>query len=242
MLRRTLWMLVLSVLITSCGAAAPATQAPAATQIPTSIEAPTEAPATEAPGATEPFFGDVDTNTPEPPTATPSLVPTRTPAATLTDTPLPTLELPTAAVNAPATAVWDGVPTYLGDSTPGFDFRVTYDPDIWAVTTDQFGFASLAHRKTPNCVISSVAGHGLPANLTVEHEMVRIEELTFDVTTVFENGVKKFVTYVGGDSNIITGFEVSFSEQSDACITDAVTVLSTLRSIPASRATPTLIP
>src|SRR5215213_1653152 len=154
MLRRILWILVLSVLITSCGGAAPATQAPAATQAPTSIEVPTEAPATEAPGATEPFFGNINTNTPEPPITTPSPRLTRTPAATLTDTALPTLELPTAAVNAPATAVWDGVPTYLGDSTPGFDFRVTYDPDLWAVTTDQFGFASLAHRTIPNCVIS----------------------------------------------------------------------------------------
>jgi hypothetical protein len=242
MLRRILWILFLSVLITSCGGVAPATQAPAATQAPTSIEAPTESPVTEAPAATEPFFGGVNTPTAEVPTATSTASASRTPAATLTDTALPTLELPTEVLNAPASAVWDGVPTYLGDSTPGFDFRVTFDPDIWAVTTDQFGFASLAHRKIPNCVISSVAGHGLPANLTVEHEMVRIEELTFDVSTVFENGVKKFVTYVGGDGNIITGFEVSFSEQSDACITDAVTVLSTLRSIPASRATPTLTP
>ncbi|HSJ86709.1 MAG TPA: hypothetical protein VK909_05820 [Anaerolineales bacterium] len=242
MLRRILWILILSVLITSCGGAAPATQAPAATQAPTSIEVPTEAPATEAPGATEPFFGGVNTNTPEPPTTTPSPALTRTPAATFTDTPLPTLELPTAAVNAPATAVWDGVPTYLGDSTPGFDFRVTYDPDLWAVTTDQFGFASLAHRNIPNCVISVTSGRGLPPSITVEHDVLRTNTVTFYVGTAFENGVKKFVTFTGGDSNIITAFEVSFTEQSDTCLADAVKVLSTLRSIPASRATPTLTP
>ena len=242
MLRRILWILLLSLLISSCGGAAPATQAPAATQAPTSIEAPTEAPVTEAPAATEPFFGNVNTSTAEPPTATFTAAASRTPLGTLTDTPLPTLELPTAAVNAPAQAVWDGVPTYLGDSTPGFDFRVTYDPDIWAVTTDQFGFASLAHRTIPNCVISVTSGRGLPPSLTVEHDVLRTDTVTLDVGTAFENGVKKFVTFTGGDSNIITAFEVSFSEQSDACIRDAVTVLSTLRSIPASRATPTLTP
>lgn len=237
MFRRILWILVFSLFLSSCGAAAPtATQAPAAT------EAPTQAPATEAPGLTEPFFGGVDTNTPEPPTATSSLAPTTTPATTLTDTPLPTLELPTVAVNAPASAVWDGVPTYPGDSTPGFDFRVTYDPDVWAVTTDQFGFPSLAHRNIPGCIVSVTSGRGLPPNMTVEHDILRTDTVTFDVGTAFENGVKKFVTFTGGDGNIITAFEVSFAEQSDACLADAVKVLSTLRSVPASRATPTLIP
>ncbi len=242
MLRRILWILFLSALITSCGGAAPATQAPSATQVPSSVEAPTEAPVTEAPAATEPFFGGVNTPTAELPTATSTIAPSRTPAATLTDTALPTLELPTAAVNAPATAVWDGVPTYLGDSTPGFDFRVTYDPDVWAVTTDQFGFASLAHRTIPNCVISVTSGRGLPPSVTVEHDVLRTDTVTFDVGTAFENGVKKFVTFTGGDANMITAFEVSFTEQSDACLADAVKVLSTLRSVPASRATPTLTP
>jgi hypothetical protein len=134
------------------------------------------------------------------------------------------------------------VPTYLGDSTPGYDFRVTYDPDVWAVTTDQFGFASLAHRNIPNCVISVTAGRGLPPSLTVEHEMLRTDTVTFDVSTAFENGVKKFVTFTGGDGNIITAFEVSFTEESDACLADAVAVLSTLRSVRASQATPTLTP
>jgi hypothetical protein len=233
MIRRIILIVVLSVFITSCGAAAPA-----ATEVP----AATEAPATEAPGATEAFGGDLNTATPEPPTETSTAAPTKTPASTLTDTPLPTLDLPTEALNAPAKAVWDGVPTYLGDSTPGYDFRVTFDPDLWAVTTDQFGFPTLAHRNIPNCVISVTTGRGMPANMTVEHDILRTETVTFDVGTVFENGVKKFVTYTGGDGNIITAFEVSFDKVSDACLTDAVTVLSTLRSIRASQATPTLMP
>ena len=234
MIRRILWILVLSIFLTSCGGGAASTAA--------EPQPATEAPATEPPGATEPFGGNFNSPTPEPPTETFTPAPTRTPAVTLTDTPLPTLELPTEVLNPPATAVWDGVPTYLGDSTPGFDFRVTYDPELWAVTTDQFGFPSLAHRKIPNCVISVTSGRGLPPNLTVEHDILRTDTVTFDVGTAFENGVKKFVTFTGGDENIITAFEVSFSEESDACIADAVTVLSTLRSIPASRATPTLTP
>jgi hypothetical protein len=62
------------------------------------------------------------------------------------------------------------------------------------------------------------------------------------VGIAFENGVKKFVTYTGGDGNIITGFAVSFSEESDACLADAVAVISTLRSVRTSQATPTLTP
>ena len=137
---------------------------------------------------------------------------------------------------------WDGVPTYLGDSTPGYSFRVMYDPDLWALTNDQFGFPALGHRTIPNCVISVTSGRGLPAGLTVEHDVLHTETVTFDVGTVIENGVTKFVTYTGGDGNIITAFEVSFGEESDACLRDAETVLSTLRSIPSSQATPTLTP
>lgn len=235
MIRRIILILLVSLLLTSCGAAA-ATEAPAPAQEEAATEAPTEAPAE----STESFAGEFQTATLNPATQTPA--PTQTPAVTATETPLPTLELPTEMVNAPVSMVWDGVPTYLGDSTPGFGFRVTYDPDLWAVTTDQFGFAALAHREIAGCVISVTAGRGLPPSISVEHEILRTDTLTFDVGTAFENGLKKFVTYTGGDGNIITAFEVSFVEASEACIADAVIVLTTLRSVPASQATPTATP
>src|SRR5512133_609352 len=114
MVRRFIVILTLSLLITSCGGAA-STQAPSPIEPPVEIENPTR-----------PVIAD--TNTPvETPTLSPTdtAVPTdtpestRTPVLTPTDTPLPTLVLPTEAVNAPARQVWDGAPTYPGDSTPG---------------------------------------------------------------------------------------------------------------------------
>jgi hypothetical protein len=235
MVRSFIVILTLALLMTSCGGAAPApTQAPVPIESPVDIENPTQ-----------PVIADthtpVDTPTLAPtettaPTHTPA--PTRTPAVTPTDTALPTLVLPTEAVNAPVRQVWDGVPTYPGDSTPGFSFRVTYDSNIWALTTDQFGFPALGHRTIPSCVISVTSGRGLPSNMSVEHEMLQTENISFDVGTAFENGVKKFVTFTGGDGTIITAFEVSFEEESDACTRDAVTVLSTLESVPVSQATP----
>ena len=222
MIRRIIIILILSLLITACGAAA-ATEAPA----------PVEPPVTDEP--TKSFAGELNTPTAEP-TSTPA--PTNTPLATSTDTPLPPLELPTEAVSAPARMVWDGTPTYLGDSTPGYSFRVTYDPDVWALTTDQFGFPALGHRNIPFCVISVTSGRGLPGNMTVEHDLLNTGNVTFDVGTAFENGVKKFVTYTGGDGTIITAFEVSFQDEIETCLADAVTVLSTLRSVSTSQATP----
>lgn len=145
-------------------------------------------------------------------------------------------------VNAPSQMVWDGIPTYLAESTPGYAFRVRYDPDLWAVTTDQFGFPALGHRTISACVISVTSGRGLPLNMTVEHEVLETGTATFDVGNVFENGVLKFVTYTGGNANIITGFQVSFEEQAEECRADAVRVLSTLSSVPASQATPTSTP
>jgi hypothetical protein len=231
MISRILLILILSLAITSCGGAA-ATQAPAMTEAP----APTEAPvATEVPSQS---FAPEMSPTPLVPSETFTPEPTNTPAVTATDTQLPPLDLPTEAVNAPAKMVWDGAPTYLGDSTPGYAFRVAYDPDLWAVTSDQFGYPALGHRNIEYCVISVTSGRGLPANITVEHDILYTDNVTFDVSTAYENGVKKFVTYTGGDGKIITAFEVSFEDQADACIADAVTVLSTLKSVPDSQATP----
>jgi len=231
MIRRIIFILILTLLLTSCGAAA-ATEAPAQVE----PSAATEAPATEAPAL--PLLPDTSTANTAAPTGTALPQPTLAPSITQTETQLPPLLLPTEAVNAPATLVWDGTPTYLGDSQPGYSFRVTYNPDVWALTTDQFGFPALGHRNIPSCVISVTSGRGMPANIVVEHDVLDTGNVTFDVGIGFENGVKKFVTYTGGDGTIVTAFEVSFVEQSDACLADAVTVLSTLRSVPVSQATP----
>jgi hypothetical protein len=228
MIRRIIMILILAFVITSCGAAAPVpTEAPIATaQRPPATEHPAIQslnPPTIEPQATE--------------TSTPDPTPTRI-LPTPTDTPLPTLELPTEPVNAPVRMVWDGTPTYLGDSEPGYAFRLTYDPDLWAVTTDQMGFPALAQRNITACIITPTAGRGLPASTTVEHDVLKTDKVNFDVSVVSENGVKKFVTYTGGDGRIVTAFEVVFDEQSEKCLADAVTVLSTLTSVPLSQATP----
>jgi len=222
MFRRVLFILLLSLVISSCGAA------PAGTEEPT--------PGETAEPTSQPVLPE-STPTPEP-TSTPQPTPTRIPS-TPTETPLPPLELPTELSNLPALLAWDGAPTYLGDSQPGYAFRVFYDPEIWALTQDQFGYPALGHRAIPYCVISVTSGRGLPANVSVEQDILYTDTVTFSVGTAFENGVKKFVTYTGGDGKIITAFQVSFEEQADECLTDAQTVLTTLRSVPASQATPT---
>lgn len=226
MIRRIITILILAFVITSCAGAAPA---------------PTEAPAeTESPPTEPPAFQSLSAPTRElASTETPAPLPTQTQILlTPTDTPLPTLELPTEIVNAPQRLVWDGTPTYPGDSTPGFVFRVSYDPDLWALTTDQFGFPALAHRNIAGCIISPTSGRGLPATTTVDHDMLHVDAVTFDVGIVSENGVKKFVTYTGGDGTVITGFVVDSVEELDKCVSDAVDVISTLTSVPVSQATP----
>jgi len=231
MIQRIILILILALVLSACGAAAatqpPATQAPAAT----------EAVATEAPATEPPAFQSLETATRQPllpATSTPVPAQITTP----TDTALPALLLPTEAIDAPARMVWDGMPTYLAESTPGFSFRVTYDPDLWALTTDQFGFPALGHRNIPACVISGASGRGLPGTMTTEHDVLDAGNISFDVSKVYENGVLKFATYTGGNGTIITGFEVSFDEQADECLAQAVTVLSTLASVPVSQATP----
>jgi hypothetical protein len=245
MIQRIILILILALMMTSCGGAAatqapPATQAPAATEVPPTEAPATEAPATEAPATEPPAFQSLEPLTSESQgleTSTAQPFPTAA-VLTPTDTPLPTLELPTEVINPPAKLVWDGEPTYPGESTPGYSFRVTYDPELWALTTDQFGFPALGHRKIQGCVISVTSGRGLPADMAVEHDVLYTGKVAFDVGKVSENGVLKFVTYTGGDGTIITGFQVTFEEQVDECLADAVTVLSTLTSVAISQATP----
>ena len=157
---------------------------------------------------------------------------------TPTETPLPPLELPTPLANPPALLAWDGQPTYMGDSKPGYFFRVKYDPEIWALTTDSYGFPAIGHRGIEYCVIAPASGHGLPVNMKVEHDLRKIGANNFEVNMAYLDGAKQFVTYNGGDANIYTGFEVSFQQEPDLCLQEAEVVLATLISVKESQATP----
>jgi hypothetical protein len=147
------------------------------------------------------------------------------------------MELPTLALNPPALAVWDGLPTYLADSAPGYYFRVRYDPERWALVTDQLGQAALTHRSLPSCIITPTAGRGLPPSVTIEHETIQFGELSIDAGKAYEAGVLSFVSYQVSDGTIFTGFEVNFQGESEACSSDALAVIETLQPVPASRAT-----
>lgn len=208
-----------AVLISACGGASP-----------------TEAP---PPFATEPETQDPDFQPSlEEPQATPTfeIVLLFTPQAS--ETPLPPLATPSPIPNAPARLPWDGQPTYLGESQPGYYFRVQYDPNLWGLTEDDFGQPALAHRMIEYCVISPHVGRGMPLNVVVEHETIRIGDYLFEVNTAFSGGEKQFVTYSGGDGVIFTGFLLNFEEDADMCISDAEDVLITLTSVAGSLATP----
>jgi hypothetical protein len=164
---------------------------------------------------------------------------TQIPAATTpTETPLPPLELPTPLANPPSLMAWDGTPTYLGDSKPDYLFRVRYDPEIWALTTDSYGYPAIGHRGIEYCVIAPAFGRGLPANMNVEHDLRKLGSIEFEINTAYLSGVRQFVTYLGGDANIYSGFEVTFAENADLCLQEAEVVITTLTSVKVSQATP----
>ncbi len=175
---------------------------------------------------------------PVPPTSTPR--PTSTPfVPTPTETLLPLLELPTERRNAPALVPWTGLPTYPGDSDPGLLFRMDYDPNIWAQTEGNFGDIVLGSRRIDYCTITPWSGRGLPVDWKVEHEFRYIGSAAFDVNTVTYQGELKFVSYVGGDRRVLTGFQVTFNEQKEQCLQDAEAIFGTLRSL---SAIPTITP
>ncbi|RJP51227.1 MAG: hypothetical protein C4583_09145 [Anaerolineaceae bacterium] len=179
------------------------------------------------------------TETSAPPTSTPTRVPSVTPPApTLTETLLPTLELTTLEAFEPALDVWDGQPTYLADSQPGFFFRVKFNPRVWGLTEDSYGQPALGHREIEYCIIAPVGPRGMAPGMQVEHDTRKIGTLFFEVNVVLSQGVRQFVTYQATDKVIFTGFQVNFVDEIDACLADAESVLATLTSIPESQATP----
>jgi hypothetical protein len=159
-----------------------------------------------------------------------------------TETALPTLELPTEALLPPATQVWDGLPTYPSESRPGYYFRLRYDPQAWALTTDQYGFPALAHRAITNCIISPTQGRGLPPNAAADQEVRKIGNISYQISNVSVNGVKRFSTYTAGDGRIYSAFQVSVDDRPDQCLLEAETVLATLTSVPVSESTPIATP
>jgi hypothetical protein len=248
MKRVGLLSLGLVLLLSACGAPAPYV----VTVTPEMELTSTETPAAEPPTAEAPAILNTAETTPVEATATETATaePTSTPAPsftpvlpTPTETLLPPLELPTERRNPPALVAWTGLPTYPGDSDPGLLFRVDYDPDLWAQTEGNFGGIVLGHRGIEYCTLTPWSGRGLPGDWKVEHEFRYIGSAAFDVNTVTFQGEVKFVSYVGGDRHVLTGFQVSFMEQKDQCLQDAEAVFGTLRSFAAQpTVTPTFTP
>jgi hypothetical protein len=184
-------------------------------------------------------------STPNPPDPTATLLLSTPYFATPTETLLPQLELPTERPRAPALLTWTGQPSYPGDTDPGLLFLMDYNPDVWAQTEGLFGDIVLGNRQIEYCTITPWTGRGLPVAWKVTHEFRALGSgptpPTFDVNTVTFNDVVKFVSYVGGDGKVLTGFQVSFNEQQDRCLQDAEAVFGTLRSfaaIPTSSPSP----
>lgn len=233
----------LSLILNACGTAA---------NPPFTVTITTEPEASEAPQlANSPEAMSRPTQQPDAtielsPTVT--LSPTLTATITMTSLPptetlLPPLDIPTERPNAPAFIVWTGEPTYAGDSEPGRLFRVNYDPDVWAQTKDNFEQVVLAHRIIEYCTLSSWSGRGLPSDAKVEHIFGQVGDIPFDINYVTMQNVMKFVTYVGGDKRLMTGFQVSFQDQRDECLLDAEAILASLRSFIAEPTiTPTFTP
>lgn len=170
---------------------------------------------------------------------TPLDTPTNMPP-TPTETLLPTQELPTPESTSPVFEFWIDLPTYMAESQPGFAFRVEFDASLWALTQDETGQPALLHREIPYCKITSVTGRGTSRDMLVESKFADIGPYRFEVVTVSRSGVVQFVNYFGGDGVVFTGFQVSFQEQSQACIQAAENIFVTLSSVMAP--TPTLTP
>lgn len=225
MKRLAILSIPLIIWLTACGA-------PAATSVPepNSVQRVT----LETPGVTA-------AETPSPlPTTTLAPSPTLTPTfgPTATETLLPPLDLPTLEAGEPILEVWDGLPTGLAESQPGYYFRMKYKSRLWGLSKDAYGQPALGHREIEYCILAPAGVRGMPPGMQVEHDTRKIGPLYFEINVVLLGGVRQFVAYQATDTIIFTSFQVNFVDEIDACLTDAEEVLATLTSVHASLATP----
>jgi hypothetical protein len=174
----------------------------------------------------------------------PSNTPTRTPFPSLTptETLIPPIEIPTQPSHIFFRLTWVDLPSYPIDRP--LMTQLTYDPEIWVLTPDQFGHTVLAHRTIPYCQIARASAGGLPPGWSAETGSKTVSGIYFETVSVSENGTLRYINYfTPGKSVVKTGFEVSFVDDREACITDAETVLASLSFIVATpTATPTETP
>jgi hypothetical protein len=162
-----------------------------------------------------------------PPTPTETLLPMR---------PLPSPELTMSAIQS-----WIEAPTYAEESIPGYDFKLNFDPSIWALTYDDMGNTALYHRDIPYCKIIPIAGRGTPRDWTVDDQFRTLGSFRYEVVTLSQGGAVRFINYFGGDGIILTGFQVSSQALDLNCYPAAETVLATLASSPAAVNSPMTI-
>jgi hypothetical protein len=163
---------------------------------------------------------------------------------TPTETFIPTLELPTPESHLPMLETWTAAPTGT-DSQSGFFFRLEYDSTLWALSVDETNLPALIHRDIPYCQIIPTGGRGLPrGDWTVDSQFQAIGLIQYELVTVSQENVPQYVNYFGSDGIIVTGFQVSFQDQMNACLQAAETIFASLSSVvaPAPTATPTLEP
>lgn len=213
----------------------------------------TNAPALPSPGleysaTPQPSVTTVDITISPSPSSTSITTPTSTYIpflGTPIATQLPELEIPTLQINSPAHLGWTGIPTYLGDSNNRFLFRMDYDPSAWAQTRGNFGNIVLANREIPFCLITPISGNELPVEWKVDHQTRLIGSAVYDVNTAILQEAVQFVNYIGGDGNILTGFQVTFEGNPQVCLDQSEAVLASLRSfasVPSSTPSSSPIP
>ncbi len=165
------------------------------------------------------------------PTFTPS--PTATPAPTPTDTPLPPLVPPTLEPLAPAQANWQAEPVYQEESKPGYIVQIEYATAEWGLSVDYNGQPALVHRTIPECYIVMTVPRGLPPAAHVETLSMTFGNVSFEVNIVRnDQGKIESAVLTGGDSTIVTAFQVGMGQNPEACLDAVENLLSSLKSIP----------
>lgn len=106
-------------------------------------------------------------------------------------------------------------------------FKLTYNQNTWRLIPGA-PWDQLEHQQLTGCLLSSSGGYGLGEGWSVEKDQVALGEVDYLRSQVFEAGLLRYVAFYTEIESYASAFEVRWSTDSQACLTDAEAVLATL--------------
>jgi hypothetical protein len=109
-------------------------------------------------------------------------------------------------------------------------FKLTYNQNMWRLIPGA-PWGHLEHQQLTGCLLSSSGGYGLGQGWSVEKDQVALGEVDYLRSQVSEAELLRYISFYTEIESYASAFDVHWSKDPQACLTDAEAVLATLEVV-----------